>query len=71
MVKIRLARGDRKKEQFYRIVAIDGTKSVRSAYLAILGYWNKREDIKKVDKKGIADWVSKGAKVSPAVQKLI
>jgi small subunit ribosomal protein S16 len=70
MVKIRLSRGTRKGEPFYRIVAIDGRQAVRGAFLEILGYWNPREKNKKVDTKGIEAWVKKGAKVSPAVAKL-
>ena len=71
MVKIRLTRGTRKGNPFYRIVAIDGTKAVRGSFLEILGYWNPREKNKKVDKKGIEAWITKGARVSSAVKALM
>ncbi|CAN5324799.1 30S ribosomal protein S16 [soil metagenome] len=71
MIKIRLSRGTRKGEPFYRIVATDERKAVRGANLEILGFWNPREKAKKVDKKGIEAWVAKGAQISPAVQKLM
>lgn len=71
MVKIRLARGTRRGEPFYRVVAIDGRKAATHAYLEDLGFWNKRENVKKIDKKGILAWVKKGAQVSPAVSELI
>jgi ribosomal protein S16 len=39
--------------------------------LEILGYWYPKKDLFKVDKKGIENWIKKGALVSKAVQKLI
>ena len=71
MVKIRLARWGRVHDPFYRIVAIDGEKKVTGIPLAVLGFWNPREKKIEVDKKGIKAWESKGAKVSPAVLKLM
>lgn len=71
MVKIRLARWGRKNDPFYRIVAIDGEKKVTGIPLAILGFWNPRENKKEIDKKEIQNWVKKGAKVSPTVEKLL
>ena len=71
MVKIRLARWGRVHDPFYRIVAIDGEKKVTGIPLAILGYWNPREKEIEIDKKAVKAWVAKGAKVSPAVEKLL
>jgi len=70
MVKIRLARVGRKKDPFYRIVAIDERKSVAGAFLAILGTWNPREKKVELKKDEIKKWVAKGAQISPAVKKL-
>jgi small subunit ribosomal protein S16 len=71
MVKIRLSRIGRKKDPFYRIVAISSEKKRGGAALEILGYWQPRKSLLKVDKKGIENWVKKGALISPSVQKLI
>ena len=71
MVKIRLARWGRANDPFYRIVAIDGTKKVTGIPLSILGFWNPRENKKEVNKKEIQEWVKKGAKISPGVEKLL
>lgn len=71
MVTIRLSRGRRKGEPFYKVVAVDGKKAIRSAALEVLGFWNPRENSKKIDKKGIEAWVKKGAKISPAVSDLL
>jgi len=71
MVKIRLARLGRKKDPFYRIVAIDENKSVTGAPLAILGTWNPREKKVNLREDEIEAWVEKGAKISPAVKKLM
>ncbi len=71
MVMIRLARWGRAHDPFYRIVAIDGTKKVTGIPLAILGFWNPREKKIEIDKKEIKKWADKGAKISPAVSKLM
>lgn len=71
MVIIRLARLGRKKDPFYRIVAIDKAKKVIGEPLAILGFWNPREKRKEINKKGIAEWVKKGSQISAAVKKLM
>ncbi len=71
MIVIRLARLGRKKDPFYRIVAIDETKKVTGESLANLGYWNPREDKKEIYLEEINNWVAKGAHISPAVQKLV
>lgn len=70
MVKIRLARLGRKKDPFYRIVAIDETKKVTGSPLAILGTWNPREKKLDLDKAGFKKWMSQGAKLSPTAKKL-
>lgn len=71
MVTIRLSRLGRTKDPFYRIVAVDHTKKLTGANLGVLGTWNPREKKVQIDKKEIAKWVAKGAKVSPAVAKLM
>jgi small subunit ribosomal protein S16 len=70
MVKIRLARLGRKKDPFYRIVAINETKKVTGIPLEILGTWNPREKKIDVKKAEIKKWLEKGAKMSDTVKKL-
>lgn len=71
MVKIRLARLGRKNDPFYRIVAIDESKKVTGSPLAILGTWNPREKKVDIQKDEVKKWAAKGAKISPAVKKLL
>lgn len=71
MIKIRLKRLGKKNAPFYRIVAIDDKKKVTGKDLAILGTWQPSTDTKEVDKKGINEWVKKGAQISDAVKKLL
>ena len=71
MVKIRLAKLGRKKDVFYRIIAIDEAKKNIGYALATLGYWYPKKDTKEIDKKAIAAWVAKGAQVSAAVKTLL
>jgi small subunit ribosomal protein S16 len=71
MVKIRLARLGRKRDPFYRIVAIDESKKVTGAPLAVLGTWNPRENKKTIKEEEVKNWVKRGAKISKAVEKLM
>lgn len=70
MVKIRLARLGRKKDPFYRIVAIDEAKKVTGIPLALLGTWNPREKKLDINKEEIKNWLKNGAKLSDTVKKL-
>lgn len=71
MVKIRLVRLGKRNDPFYRVVAIDSEKKNIGEALDVLGYWNPREKVSKIDKKAIKEWQEKGAQISPAVTKLL
>ncbi len=71
MIKIRLKKLGKKGDPFYRIVATDEKKKITGQSLASLGFWHPSKDVKKIDKKGIKDWVDKGAQVTEAVKKLL
>lgn len=71
MVKIRLSRGGVRNHPFYRIVAIDERKGPKGKFLDIVGYWHPAKKILKVDKKMLEKWTKVGAKISPAVKKII
>jgi small subunit ribosomal protein S16 len=71
MVKIRLSRLGKKNDPFYRIVAIDSRLKREGIALDILGHWHPRTKVKKIDKKKVEEWVSKGAQISLGVKKLL
>ena len=71
MIMIRLSRFGRKKAPFYRVVAIDGTKKREGQPLEVLGFWNPANKETKIDGKKVAEWVKKGAQISPTVAKLL
>lgn len=71
MVTIRLARGGKRNDPFYRIVAIESSRKRSGKALDILGHWHPRTKEKKVNKKGISEWVKNGAQVSDAVKSLL
>jgi small subunit ribosomal protein S16 len=71
MVKIRLARAGKKNDPVYRIVAIDERKKLNGKAISILGHWHPAKNEKTIDKKGIAEWLAKGAKLTPGVAKLL
>jgi small subunit ribosomal protein S16 len=71
MVKIRLKRLGRKKRPFYRIVVMDIRQRRQGAALAELGYFNPLSRELKLDKAAAQEWVSKGAQVSPTVERLL
>lgn len=71
MIKIRLSRTGPKKKPFYRIVATDEKRKNKGALLEVLGHWSPMNKKVSVDKKKIDSWISKGAQVTSAVNKLL
>ncbi len=71
MVKIRLSRGGVRRDPFYRIVVIDERKQIRGKVLAIAGSWFPRKKTIKINKTVLEKWLKMGAKLSPAVAKLV
>ena len=71
MVRIRLARGGRKKSPFYRIVAIDQRRKIKGKSLDVLGFWNPVKDEMEIDQKKLKEWLEKGAQISDGVRKLL
>ena len=70
MIKIRLARGGKKHDPKYRIVAIEKSNKRSGKALDTIGFWDPKNDNLKLDKKLLDEWVKKGAQVSDAVKKL-
>ena len=71
MLKIRLNPTGVANKPFYRIVVIDERKKLGGKALEILGYWQPAKDVFKVNREKIKAWEKKGARMSPAVSKLI
>lgn len=71
MIIIRLSQRGFKKKHQYKIIAVEKRSKRDGAYLENLGYFNKKKKEVNIDLKRINDWVAKGAKLSPAVKKLI
>lgn len=71
MVKIRLSRGGVRNNPFYRIVAIDERKGPKGKFLDIVGNWHPAKKTLKVNKEILEKWLKVGAKVTPAVAKLL
>lgn len=74
MIKIRLARGGRKKIPFYRIVATNSTSPRDSKFLEKLGTYNPlvdKKDEKRItlNKERIEYWLKVGAKPTDKVAK--
>jgi len=71
MVKIRLSRSGVRNHPFYRIVAIEDKKGPKGQYLDIVGHYLPDKKTLKVDKKILDKWLKVGAKISPAVKKIL
>lgn len=74
MIKIRLARGGRKKTPFYRIVATNSTSPRDSKFIEKLGSFNplldkNNENRLVLDKDKIEHWLSVGAKPTEKLAK--
>jgi small subunit ribosomal protein S16 len=74
MVIIRLTRGGSKKRPFYHVVVADSRFPRDGRCIERLGHYNpidkKQEDL-KLDHERITYWISKGAKPSDRVARLI
>jgi len=70
MLKIRLARGWKKKKPFYRIVLTEHTKPVQSGYMTVLGWFDPMHHQTEMDIDAIKEWIGKGAQPSNRVAKL-
>jgi len=75
MVTIRLARGGAKKRPFYHIVVTDNRNRRDGRYIERVGFFNpiaSGQDVKlQMDQERIGYWLSKGAKASERVARLI
>lgn len=71
MIRIRLARGGKKRDPKYRIIAIEKGRKRSGKALDIIGFWDPKNDNLKFDKKLLEEWIKKGAQVSDTVKKLV
>lgn len=73
MVKIRLRRMGRNKKPSYRVVVADSKSPRDGAFIQNLGYYNPLTNPPTVvlDAEKVTGWLSKGAKPTPTVQRLL
>lgn len=71
MVKIRLSRTGVRRDPFYRIIVTDERRQIRGKVLAIAGYWFPRKKTANLKREVVNKWLKVGAKLSPAVAKLL
>ena len=72
MLKIRLRPGGKKDSKFYHIVVSNTADHVTKGMIENLGYMNpERKEERKVNSERVSYWLSKGAKVSERVFKII
>jgi small subunit ribosomal protein S16 len=72
-VALRLTRLGRKKNPFYRIVALDSRKPRDGRYIESIGTYNPRaaEAVIQIDEAGANRWLDKGAVPSDTVRSLM
>jgi len=70
---IRLARVGARKQPYYRIVVIEKERARNGSSIEVIGTYNPRTNPATVDLKHerISYWRSKGAKLSPTLEKLL
>ena len=70
---IRLARMGARKQPYYRIVVIEKERARNGRFLEVVGTYNPRTEPASMELKRerIDYWVSKGARVSDTVNRLI
>jgi len=72
-VRIRLKRMGAKKNPFYRIVVSDSRSPRDGRFIEELGYYNPGTDpvTFKINDEKVQEWLSRGAKPSETVKKLL
>lgn len=72
MIKIRLARGGRKKRPVFTIVAADARSPRDGRFMEKLGQYDPRSEevLKNVKTEAITAWVNKGAQLTDTVSSL-
>ncbi len=72
-VRIRLARGGRKKRPFYRVVATNSTSPRDGRFLEILGTYDPLKDPGefKINREKLDKWLARGAEPSNTVKNLL
>ena len=73
MLKIRLRRMGNRNRPFYRVVVSDSRRVPTATAVEELGHYDPHLDLgdAKIDVERADHWISNGAKVSPAVEKLL
>lgn len=71
MLRIRLARGGKKKDPFYRIVVIEKHRKRGGKPVDIVGHYHPLNNDIVINRKKIDDWIKQGAGLSDSVRKLI
>ena len=72
-VKLRLMRMGKKKQPTYRVVAADSRSPRNGRFIEILGTYDPRQEpsVVKIDTAKANDWISKGAKPTEVVARLL
>jgi len=73
MVKIRLARGGKKKKPYYRVVVADQRSKRDGRYLEHIGFYNPMvsENRFEIDQERLKYWISVGAQPTDRIHKLM
>ena len=73
MLMIRLARVGARKQPYYRVVVIEKERARDGRSVEVVGTYNPRTDPPSVELKRdrVDHWVSKGAKMSQTVARLV
>lgn len=71
-VKIRLQRIGKRDYPIYKIVAVDESEKRNGKYIELLGYFKPKDTDNQItlDKKALSVWLSKGAKMTEAVNRI-
>jgi small subunit ribosomal protein S16 len=75
MVTIRLARGGANKRPYYRIIVADRRRALNGNCIERIGFFNplagEKEEKVRVDLERVQHWISKGAKPTERVARLL
>jgi small subunit ribosomal protein S16 len=73
MLKIRLRRMGARHRHFYRVVVSDSRRYPGASAIEEVGHYNPHSEpqIIEIDSERVAQWVDKGAQLTPTVRRLL
>ena len=71
MLALRFTRAGRRNSAFFRIVLTDHSKSSKSGFIKVLGWYDPKTKKSSLEREAVLDWIKLGAKPSNSLAKFL